>query len=654
MLELFKRLWLIVLLIILTSSILLISDMKQRVSSEKSTTPKIAIMQISSTPVLDAAVEGAIDRLKSNQLCANDMKNIHLFNAQGDFATANAIAKEITNGDYDLVITFSTLALQVFSKANLTTQKTHVFGTVTDPYGAGVGIKGPNPEDHPPYMTGIGTFQPVKRAFKIAKEFNPKIKKIGVVWNPGEQCSEACTMLAREVCTELGITLVEANAGNTSEVPEALRSVLSKGVDALWIGGDTVASASTQLIINLCMQNKIPVFTHDPSDTEKGTLFGLGANYYTVGQYTADMAIEVIKGKNPSEFRIENVIPEKFTVNEEVLKKLAGNWAKNTFIEELIKEDAVKNPPKGINSDKKLNIKIVLYNDTQSSEESQEGFLKGLKNAGLTEGKHYQIKAYNAQSDLSTLSSIMNTINDEKPDLVFVVSTPALQASIRLLDKSIPIVFTAVGDAVKAGAGKSESDHLPNITGITTQSPFSGMARLIKETLPNTKKVGTLFTPSEINSVLYNDWFKSALKKEGIELISVPVTASSDIPQASAELVLKDIDLLCQILDNTTRPAFPLIAKKAKDKKIPIYVFDNNFMKEGGILCLSRDYIDAGTEAAEKALRILLKNESPKNIPFSNTQSEKFVINYDLAKTYGVKISASIKAQAKAYQISKD
>lgn len=654
MLELIKRLWLIILLILLTSSILLISDMKQRVAKNPNSLPKIAIMQISSTPVLDAGVEGAIDRLKSNQLCADDMKNIHQFNAQGDFATANAIAKEITNGDYDLVITFSTLALQVFSKANQYSQKTHVFGTVTDPYGAGVGIKGPNPEDHPPYMTGIGTFQPVKRAFKIAKEFNPRIKRIGVVWNPGEQCSEACTKLAREVCAELGITLVEANAGNTSEVPEALRSVLSKGIDALWIGGDTVASASTQLIINMCMQNKVPVFTHDPTDTEKGTLFGLGANYYTVGQFTADMAIEILKGKKPSEFRIENVIPEKFTVNETVLKQLGGNWAKNAFIEQLIREDAEKNPPKGLTSDKKLNIKIVLYNDTQSSEESHEGFLKGLKNAGLVEGKHYEVKAYNAQSDLSTLSSIMNTINDEKPDLVLVVSTPALQASIRLLDKSIPVIFTAVGDAVKAGAGKSETDHLANITGMTTQSPFSGMARLIKTTLPQVKRVGTLFTPSEINSVLYNDWFKVALKKEGIELVSVPVTASSDIPQASAELVLKDIDLLCQILDNTTRPAFPLIAKKAKDKKIPIYVFDYAFMKEGGILCLSRDYIDAGVEASEKALKILLKNESPKNIPFSNTQSEKFFINEELANEYKIKITPSIKAQAKAYKISKD
>ena len=56
--------------------------------------------------------------------------------------------------------------------------------------------------------------------------------------------STRCEPVPDFVCKgtkQLGIELVEANAGNTSEVPEAFRSVLARDVEAVWIGGDTVA-----------------------------------------------------------------------------------------------------------------------------------------------------------------------------------------------------------------------------------------------------------------------------------------------------------------------------------------------------------------------------------------------------------------------------
>jgi len=124
---------------------------------------------------------------------------------------------------------------------------------------------------------------------------------MGVVWNSGEQCSEACLKEAREICKELGIELVEAIAVNTSEVSDAARSLTARNVDAVWIGGDTVAMASIGLIISLAQQAGIPVFTNDPMDAEKGALFGLGADYHTVGQYTADMAVAILDGQPPQD-----------------------------------------------------------------------------------------------------------------------------------------------------------------------------------------------------------------------------------------------------------------------------------------------------------------------------------------------------------------
>lgn len=953
MFKLFRDLWLVILLIAGASAILLLSDLDQR-KNEKSSQdyPYLAFFQFSSTPLLDNHQSGMIDRLKREGLIAPDEHNIRRFNPQGDISTANTIAREICNSPFDAAFTSSTVALQVLNNANLNTKKLHIFGAVTDPYGAGVGISGPEPHQHPPYLVGIGTFQPVKRAFEVIKAMNPSIRKIGVVWNPGEQCSEACFYEAKEICDKLGIQLIEAVATNTSEVAEAARSLIAKGVEAIWIGGDTVAIASASLIINLAKQVKIPVFTNDPTDADRGALFGIGADYYTVGVLTAEMGIEVLKGKNPQEIAITNQVPEVLLVNADVLKDLSARFALTPELEAQIAANPVRlsaegdvidflkepNPsperlakastflnlnakygrvmkiavltlvenktldqaimglksglksnglaagsdidfklysaqgeisqlpalidaaiqdqsdllitvttpaliaaakkvrdipvvftvaseparlklflsgapenfcgvyddpsvaelldmaishrpnlkkvgilhdPAQMNSmisvekllaaakDRKievlqagvsqiselklaaesliqrgaevfilsadnmvttgftgivqvtknanipiyctelnlipqgafasigdnffdwgvqsadlaskvlagvppnqlgfsvtahkkridplnpetstpLKISIVQYSETEFAERCHEGLIAGMTQSGLTEGTDYRLKSYNAQGDMSTLSSIMTTVKSDKVDLLLVISTPALQAALRQAGPDTKIVFTGVGDAVKAGAGTSETDHLPNVTGITTRSSFDGMARLIKKLKPETKKVGTLFTPAEINSELYKNWFEEALKAEGIALVAVPVTSSADLAQAADEMCRQNIQVVAQIVDNLTRPGFALIARKAADYKMPVFVFDSDQMKDGGTICLARDYYDAGLEAAEKAVMVI-RGKNPKFIPFNNTQSEKWMYNPELVHKFNLNLTKDFLEKASLY-----
>lgn len=662
---LIKNLWLAVTLIVAASLLLLVSDLRQRAGSKPAQQkyPAIAILQISSTPILDVHVAGVLDRLGAAGFLAPDRSNVRIYNPQGDFATANTICREIVNSKVDLVITSSTPALQTFAKANVTAMKPHVFGAVTDPYGAGVGITGKEPGQHPPYLAGIGTFQPVRRTFELLHEMNPELKRVGVVWNAGEQCSEACMALARPTCRDLGIELLEAAVGNTSEVSEAARSLIARGAEAIWIGGDTIATASASLLISLAKQAGIPVFTNTPADTEAGALFGLGADYFTVGQYTGDVAVAILRGKSPSTFRIENVIPEMLKVNKDVLATFGGKFTITPNIQRILDvEAATEKPVPALNAGgggtaggaahAPWQLRMVLYNETEFSEASHKGLVDGISRAGLVEGRDYALKVYNAQGDMSTLSSIMTTIKSDHPDLLMVISTPALQAALRQAGEETRIVFTGVGDGVKAGGGKSETDHLPNVTGITTKSPFEGMARLVKETLPGVKAVGTLFTPAEINSVLYKDWYKEALAKQGIELVAVPVTSSADVAQSAAELCTQDIQAVSQIVDNLTRPGFPLIARKAAEASLPVYVFESAQMIENCVICLARDYYDAGVEAAGKAIRVL-NGENPASIPFSNTQSEKLLINYELAKKYNLTLPEHLKGRATAYTPAK-
>lgn len=326
MLERIKQLGLVLVLIVAASATLLLSDQSQqrerqheRQNAGQKSYPAIAVFQIASTALIDAHVSGVVAQLSDKGYLAPDRSNLKIYNPQGDAGVANAIAREIANSAYDIVITSSTVALQTFANANLSTRKPHVFGAVTNPYSTGVGITGTRPDQHPPYLTGIGTFQPVRQAIEIARQMNPSLYRIGVVWNPAEQSSESCLIEARQTVSEHQIVLVESVATNTSEVYEATQALIAKEVDAIWIGGDVVATASVGLIVSLATQAGIPVFTNDPTDVAKGALFGLGADYVTVGRLTADQAIAILEGASPAQFGIENVVPEKLLVNETVL-----------------------------------------------------------------------------------------------------------------------------------------------------------------------------------------------------------------------------------------------------------------------------------------------------------------------------------------------
>jgi ABC-type uncharacterized transport system substrate-binding protein len=266
------------------------------------------------------------------------------------------------------------------------------------------------------------------------------------------------------------------------------------------------------------------------------------------------------------------------------------------------------------------------------------------------EGRDFNLRILNAQGDIATLSTIMTSLRSERPDLLMVISTPTLQAALRQIGKEIPIIFTAVGDPVLAGAGTSPENHWKNVTGISTRPAFETMVALIRETLPEVRRVGTLFTPGEINSQLYRDWFEEALHAQGLELVSVPVNSLGEMSQATATLCAENIHLIAQIPDNTTRPGFPQIVKKARERNLPVYTFDTPQMKYGAILCAARDYFDAGLEASEKLLQVL-QGTSPGDIPFSNVQGERLILNVKLAEEYRLIISPELRERVEIMDI---
>ena len=320
-----KRLSLGIFLIALTSSVLLLGDWHRR-KTDVGRIPQAAVLVYSSQQILLDGAQGMVEGLAASGFIDGQSIVLKQYNAEGDLATVNTIARQIIDGQFDLVLTMSTPAMQAVANANKAGKVTHVFGVVADPFSAGVGINREDPLDHPKHLVGIGTLLPVASSFQLAREFFPGLKSVGVVWNPGESNSRVFTEQAREAAKKLGINLLEATADNSSAVIEAVSSVISRGAQALWVGGDNTVLLALHSVIAAAKKARIPVFTITPGDPRRGTLFDQGANFHEIGRQTGELTAQILRGTDPATIPVRNVVPEKLVINKLALSGLADPW----------------------------------------------------------------------------------------------------------------------------------------------------------------------------------------------------------------------------------------------------------------------------------------------------------------------------------------
>ena len=320
-----KRLSLGFVLITASSGLLLLSDWNQRRAGTGSL-PRVALVQHATQAILDEGIQGMVDGLAENGFVEGKTVLIQRYNAESDIATANAIAKEVTDGRFDLILTATTMSLQTVANANQEGKSRHVFGFVSDPFSAGVGINRENPLDHPRHLTGIGSMPLVAETFRAALQMFPALKRVGAPWNPAESNSVANMRLARKVAKELGIELLEANVENSAAVQEAANSLIARGVQAVWAGGDLTIIVALDSVIAAAKQAWIPVFTSIPGNVERGALFDVGGDVREIGKRVGALAAQVLRGVSPASIPVRNFVTERLVINPKALEALKDPW----------------------------------------------------------------------------------------------------------------------------------------------------------------------------------------------------------------------------------------------------------------------------------------------------------------------------------------
>lgn len=279
-------------------------------------------------------------------------------------------------------------------------------------------------------------------------------------------------------------------------------------------------------------------------------------------------------------------------------------------------------------------IGIFQSVDSPTANEVRRGILQAFASAGLRDGRDIVVTTRIANNDIAEVQRIARELADGRVDLIMPLSTQALQAAI-LTSRRRPIVFGAVAVPYLVGAGRSANNHLANVTGVVSTGPIRQTVALIREVLPKARRLGTLWTASEINSEYYLEEARTAAAELGFELAAVPVTGTADILRSLQRLLNERVDVLFPMSDNTLNSAFDIIGRAAAENATPLFASFLRSVEFGACAALGFDFYDLGVKAGQLAVRVK-DGESPGAIPIQSMDEIKLLTNPEAAIAQGV------------------
>lgn len=284
-------------------------------SPPKTNLPIVGVIQVIDNPALDQARKGILDELEA-QGFKDQQKIVWRYeSAQGNPALAMQISQKFIGEKAAVLVTIGTTAsqsaLQAISQAGSGTPL--VFSCVTSPVTAKLVASDKKSEKG---VSGVSDYVSAHREFEYFKKILPNLKKLGVIYNPGEANSVFLNEEMAEAAKEFGIEIIFATANRTSDVSTATHSLVSK-VDAIFINHDNTALASFDGIVGIAKDHKIPVFVSDLDCLSQGALAAVGADQYALGRQVGKMVADILKNPD-SEF-------SKVTEYAEVIRSECNN-----------------------------------------------------------------------------------------------------------------------------------------------------------------------------------------------------------------------------------------------------------------------------------------------------------------------------------------
>lgn len=215
------------------------------------------------------------------------------YNAQNDLSVVSQIADRVALDPPDVVYVLGTPAAQTIQRR--TPNVLLVQGAATDPVSAGLADSW---EGSGRNYVATSDRLPASEQLKLIAELTPQVRRVGIIYNPGEVNSSVVVSDLRREAPARRIELVERPIANSSEMSQSLESMLGE-IDAVFLPPDNTAYAGLAVVGRLTKAAEIPFYATVKDALDHNALATLGLDFEKLGRESAKLVLDVVAGRDP-------------------------------------------------------------------------------------------------------------------------------------------------------------------------------------------------------------------------------------------------------------------------------------------------------------------------------------------------------------------
>ena len=289
-------------------------------------------------------------------------------------------------------------------------------------------------------------------------------------------------------------------------------------------------------------------------------------------------------------------------------------------------------------AEEEYTIGIEQFAEHGSLDNCREGFLEGLKEEGIEEGKNLTVEYKNAAADMGTCGQISDGFAADKVVLMVGIATPSAQSLYNAaMDAGIPVIYTAVTDPLAAELADDEGNPVGEITGTSDKLPVKQQLEMIRQMLPEAETIGIMYTTSEANSEAAVKEYEEFAGEYDFKIETAGIATTADIPLA-AQSLLEKVDCMTNLTDNTVVSSLPTILEMANEKKIPVFGSEIEQVKLGCLAAEGLDYIELGKQTGKMAAQVLKGEKKASELPFETIEEASLYVNTAAAEKLEIEI----------------
>ena len=243
-------------------------------------------------------------------------------------ADANLLTQIISNfiaDDVDIMIGVATPVAMAMQAATEDNGIPVVFAAVSDPVGAGLVESMEAPGSN---VTGTSDYLDTKSVLNLIFAADPDAKKIGLLYDVGQDSSATPIAKAKEELGNRGVEVIERTGTTVDEISLAAQALVSDGVDAVFTPTDNTVMKAELSIYEIFANAGIPHYTGADSFALNGAFLGYGVDYAKLGSETADMIAQILVDKKPAgELAVKTFDNGTATVNTDICAQLGYNYS---------------------------------------------------------------------------------------------------------------------------------------------------------------------------------------------------------------------------------------------------------------------------------------------------------------------------------------